>query len=122
MGSRNYGAGFSLDRTLEDVKGWARKRGLQFAEPAKQMLKLTEEVGELAAAIAREDKKEAKDAVGDVMVVLTVLCEQMSMDMRQCFWLAHETIKGRTGVMKNGVFVKQEDLESNVKKPEALDG
>lgn len=77
------------------------------------MLKLTEEVGELAAAIARNNELGAMDAVGDVMVVLTILCQQIGISLIDSYAIAYETIKNRKGKTVNGVFVKEADLNGD---------
>lgn len=97
-------------KTRRNVEAWSVERGLDKADPAKQMLKMTEEVGELAAAIARSNPVEQADAVGDVLVVLTILCQQLKLDLHTCFLFAYETIKNRKGKTVNGVFVKNADL------------
>ena len=56
------------DLTLleESITVWARQRGLLTAavQPEKQMLKLVEEVGELAKGIAYRDKWSTSDGIG----------------------------------------------------------
>lgn len=59
------------------VEAWAYDRNLDTAEPAKQLLKLYEEVGEIADAKVGKDSEEFKDALGDTLVVLTVLSTQL---------------------------------------------
>lgn len=100
-----------FDGTLAAVQEWSRQRGLDGASPAHQMLKLTEEVGELAAAIARNKKDAAEDAIGDTLVVLTILCQQLGTSLTDCYDAAYHVIKNRQGKTVNGVFVKASDLE-----------
>ena len=85
--------------------------GLDKAEPTKQMCKAIEELGELAAAIVRDDIEEQIDAIGDIMVVLTVLGMQLHLDITGCYFLAYQQIKDRKGQMVNGIFVKENDLK-----------
>jgi len=56
----------------EEIMKWAIIRGLECGEPAKQMLKLGEEYGELCEALAKDRHEDISDAVGDMVVVLTV--------------------------------------------------
>ena len=100
-----------FETTLVKVEQWAKERKLDKADPAKQMLKLFEEGGELAAAIARNNMNDKVDAIGDIIVVLTVLGMQLNIDIAQAYRIAYEQIKGRNGQMVNGVFVKEEDVE-----------
>lgn len=92
------------------IKRWAINRGLDKAEPSKQMLKLIEEVGELASGIAKGKKDLIIDSLGDVYVVLYILSLQLKLDFETCVEIAYDEIKDRKGVMKNGIFVKEKDL------------
>ena len=92
------------------IEQWAIDRGLHTADPSKQMLKLMEEVGELAEGLAKDNPDAVQDAIGDAYVVLTILSMQLGMDIRQCVKMAYDEIKDRTGRMVNGVFVKESDL------------
>jgi NTP pyrophosphatase (non-canonical NTP hydrolase) len=93
-------------QTVDDIIEWAEARNLvEGSTPQAQMLKLTEEVGELAAAIARGS--DARDAIGDCFVVLTILAAQLESDIRFCAKLVYEEIKDRKGIMLDGVFVRE---------------
>ncbi len=72
------------------------------------MLKLTEELGELAGAIAKSKEHEVVDAIGDCVVVLTILAAQSGITIEECISKAYDEIKDRKGKMVNGVFVKEE--------------
>lgn len=100
----------SFETITANVRSWSFNRGLHKADPARQMLKLTEEIGELAAAIIRNKKGDIVDALGDVVVVLTILCQQFDLGLTGCFWEAYQVIKDRTGKTVNGVYVKSEDI------------
>jgi len=76
----------------------------------RQLTKTTEELGEVASAIARGDKELLQDGIGDVYVCLTILASQNGLNMRECVEQAYNEIKDRKGKMKNGIFVKQQDL------------
>lgn len=102
-----------FEETKRGVEDWSRERGIHNADPAKQMLKLTEEVGELAGAIARNHEADTADAIGDILVVLTILCQQTGFDIEKCFDIAYQTIKSRKGKTVNGVFVKEADLNGD---------
>lgn len=100
-----------MDELIKSVEQWARDKGLDEAESSKQMLKVVEETGEVAAALARSDQDALRDGIGDVVVTLIILALQNDMDLYECLNLAYEEIKGRTGKMVNGVFVKSSDLK-----------
>ena len=97
--------------TIRKIEEWAEARNLvNGSTPQAQMLKLMEEAGELAGGIAKNKPDVIVDSVGDVVVVLTILCAQLGIDMKECVELAYGEIKDRKGEMRNGVFVKEEDL------------
>ena len=89
------------------VLKWAEERRLLKAENApRQMLKLMEEVGELAGAMAKNKPGDIVDAIGDIQVVLIILSKQLGYDYEQCLVDAYNVIKERKGKLINGVFVK----------------
>lgn len=95
------------------VAQWFDDRKLtENSNSAKQMRKLLEEVGELAGAIANQDKKELKDAIGDCAVVLAGMARMEGMLFEECCDHAWEQIKNRKGYLReDGVFVKEADIE-----------
>lgn len=90
------------------VQLWARDRGLIEKENAsRQMLKVVEELGELAGCLAKGKKREeTTDAFGDVMVTLIILAAQTGYDLETCLQHAYDEIKLRTGKTEDGVFIK----------------
>lgn len=100
-----------MNELVELVEKWAKNKGLDKADPTKQMLKVVEEVGEVAAALVRNDQDALRDGIGDVTVTLIILAMQNDMDLYECLNCAYDEIKGRTGKMVNGVFVKSSDLK-----------
>lgn len=92
------------------VEEWSKDKGLDKADPSKQFLKVSEEFGEIAAAMARGQYEELKDAIGDTIVTLIILSQQHGLTVEECLAQAYGVISKRTGKMVNGVFVKSEDL------------
>jgi NTP pyrophosphatase (non-canonical NTP hydrolase) len=89
------------------IRDWASKKGIYTSGDSKtQYVKLMEESGELARAIIKRDKPEIKDAIGDMIVVLTNLAYLEGFDVEDCVTSAYDVIKNRTGKMENGTFVK----------------
>ena len=89
------------------IRDWASKKGIYTSGDSKtQYVKLMEESGELARAILKQDKPEIKDAIGDIVVVLTNLAYLEGFDIEDCVTSAYHVIKNRTGKMENGTFVK----------------
>ena len=94
----------------ELIKKWAIDRGIQSGNPEAQMVKLLEEAGELASGINKNKLDLIIDSIGDVYVVLVILCMQLGLDINDCIKAAYEEIKDRRGELVNGLFVKEEDL------------
>lgn len=100
-----------MDVLIESVEQWAKNKGLDKADSSNQMLKVVEETGEVAAALARNDQDALRDGIGDVAVTIIILALQNDMNLYECLNFAYDEIKGRTGKMVNGVFVKSSDLK-----------
>ena len=101
-----------MDKLVLNVEEWAKAKGLDKAESSKQFLKVVEECGEVASALARGQEEELKDGIGDVIVTLIILAQQQGLTVEECLQTAYDEIKNRTGKMVDGVFVKASDLKS----------
>lgn len=67
----------NMELLAHHVEHWAKERGLDNPDNSTaQALKLFEEAGELAQAHLKKRDDEGKDAVGDILVVLTIYCQQ----------------------------------------------
>ena len=96
-------------RVINDIIDWAEIRGLLYdpnIQPEKQMLKLVEEVGETARALAYGDEDGLKDGIGDCAVCLIVLAEQKGFTFEECMEAAYKEISGRTGKLEDGLWKK----------------
>ena len=94
--------------TFEMIRMWAKDRGIyDKGNSSTQYIKLMEEAGELAQALLNRDVNEIKDAIGDMVVVLTNLAELEGMQIENCIDSAYQEIAGRKGKMINGTFVKE---------------
>jgi NTP pyrophosphatase (non-canonical NTP hydrolase) len=99
-----------MNNRFEDIRNWAESRNLvKGSDPKSQMLKLAEEMGELAGALARGKESEADDAIGDMVVVLTILSAQRGVSIETCIEGAWQEIKDRKGRMTNNIFIKEGD-------------
>lgn len=99
-----------MNELVKLVEEWSKEKRLDKAEPEKQMLKVIEEVGEVVAALARNNENDLRDGIGDVVVTLIILAMQNNMDLYECVNQAYSEIKNRQGEMINGAFVKEADL------------
>ena len=89
------------------IREWAQERGIyDKGNSHTQYVKLMEEAGELAAALLNKDAYETKDAIGDMVVVLTNLAALEGLKIENCIDAAYKEIANRTGTMLNGTFVK----------------
>ena len=96
-----------MHNQLEPIRQWAMDRQLiQKGHPETQMVKLMEEVGELAQSLLKQDEDGTVDALGDIVVVLTNLAALKGLSLEHCINIAYNTIKNRTGKMVNNTFVK----------------
>ena len=92
---------------FDKIRDWAEYRGIYAkGDPKTQYIKLMEEAGELGRAILKQNREEQKDAIGDMVVVLTNLAELLDMPIEECVESAWNVISKRTGKMINGTFVK----------------
>lgn len=92
------------------IKKWAVDKDLHIGDGHGQFIKLGEEFGELARGFIRDDIDEIKDSLGDMFVVMTILAQQLDLDIVDCIAHAYNIIKDRKGKMVNGIFVKSSDL------------
>jgi len=94
------------------IRSWAQVRGIfDKGNSHTQYVKLMEEAGELAQALLKKDMPEVKDAIGDMVVVLTNLAHLEGFTIEECIDSAYIEIINRKGSMVNGTFVK--DVEVN---------
>lgn len=97
----------NFDQLRNDVLVWANERNILKPENKfKQALKMVSEVGELCDAIIKSEKPNIIDGIGDVLVTVIILAEQLKLDPTECLESAYNEIKNRTGKTENGVFVK----------------
>ena len=98
-----------LSELVALIQNWAWDRSLIGGSTTNaQMLKLMEEVGELAGGVCKDKADVIKDSIGDVFVVLTIIAAQMGWSIEECVQTAYDEIKDRKGKMVDGIFVKDE--------------
>ena len=106
-----YEAFYNVNADLDNfdlIRAWADERGIyKEGNSHTQYVKLMEEAGELAQALLKKDTYEIKDAIGDMVVVLTNLAALEGMQIESCITSAYNEISKRKGKMINGTFVKQ---------------
>jgi NTP pyrophosphatase (non-canonical NTP hydrolase) len=98
-------------KMFENIRQWADERGIYEKGDVKtQYIKLQEEAGELAKALLNKDDAEIRDAIGDMVVVLTNLAHLNNVHIETCIAEAYNVISKRKGKMINGTFVKTDGL------------
>ena len=113
-----------MNDLIEKVLTWGQERGLHDTTDLRgQLTKLTEELGEVAAGVARKDPTRIIDGVGDMLVVLinfgAVFDKWMEHEgwrrvpgtrserfLEFCLDHAWYEIASRTGQTVDGIFVK----------------
>ena len=91
------------------VLGWAEDRNLiKGSDPKSQFLKTVSELGELSDAINKNDKEGQIDGIGDVLVTLIIVAEQLGLTLTECLAVAYLEIRDRKGRLVNGTFIKEE--------------
>ena len=101
----------TLDELFDEVAQWGGNHKLTKPEYIpKQAMKIIEEVGELFSAIIKnKSEKEKKDGVGDTLVTIILLCEQLGFNPKECLQLAMDEIRNRDVKMVDGSLIKKED-------------
>jgi NTP pyrophosphatase (non-canonical NTP hydrolase) len=100
----------TLDKLELEVIQWAQQRGLLKIENVQaQMCKVTEEVGETAAAVLRGNAFGIKDGIGDIAVTIIILAAQHGMTLNECLQAAYDEIRTRKGKTVDGTFLKEEN-------------
>lgn len=113
-----------MNTLIENVLQWGKDKGITGPNgrgtTIGQVNKMLEEANETSDAVYdREDRLESndpdgaadyvadiKDGIGDTAVTLILLAEMHGWTLEECLQAAYDEIKGRTGVMTDGVFVK----------------
>jgi NTP pyrophosphatase (non-canonical NTP hydrolase) len=97
-----------MENNFELIRQWADNKGIFLNSTSeKQFLKLSEEVGELANGLLKNNEAEIIDAIGDCVVVLTNIAALKGLKIEDCIQSAYDVISKRKGAMVNGAFVKE---------------
>ena len=106
-----YDTSNTFSELITKVNEWATSHGLDKSNPKAQWMKVTEEVGEIRDVFLKphdfvDPEWSLKDAIGDSIVTLIVLCLQLGYDVEECLTIAYNDIKDRKGVMIDDNFIK----------------
>ena len=101
----------NFEKLHEFIIKWANDRKIINPKNASnQFIKVTEELGEIAEGINKNNREQIKDSLGDILVTLIILAQDLNLDLLDCLNSAYKVIQNRKGKTINGVFVKESDL------------
>ena len=119
----------NMNELIENIKAWGINKGITGTNGKGTLLgqlsKTQEELTETRDAAVKmktlihegiryyDAKLDMIDGIGDCTVTLILAAELAGLDFEQCVQYAYDEIKGRTGAMVDGQFVK----DSNQQKP-----
>jgi NTP pyrophosphatase (non-canonical NTP hydrolase) len=106
-----------MNQLIEQIKAWGIAKGITGPNGKGtllgQLAKTQEELTETRDAAVRMEERcwglatpELIDGIGDCAVTLILAAEMAGVSFEACLQAAYDEIKGRTGRMENGVFVK----------------
>tara|TARA_R100001509_G_scaffold34581_1_gene18165 strand:- start:1188 stop:1514 length:327 start_codon:yes stop_codon:yes gene_type:complete len=104
----------SFEELENKVNEWAEEKGIfQKSSALKQISKTQEELLETLQALVvyefaplQKNLDEVEDGIGDMLVTIIILSKMVGVDSVACLESAYNVIKGRTGKMVDGLFVK----------------
>lgn len=91
-----------LDVKYLDIEGYGDS-------PLETFVRMSVVNGKLAEAIAKGKDKEF--ILVDLAACIDGLCKAAGIDKNECARLAYQKISKRKGKVKNGIFIKKEDLK-----------
>lgn len=95
---------------IDLIKKWHHDRNLiDGSNDRSQVTKLKEELYELETSVVKGESP--IDDIGDMLVVLINIAERNELNLLQCMEHAYEEIKDRGGIMVDGIFIKEQDIQ-----------
>lgn len=105
------GEPMNFEELHEAIIQWAENRNMISPKnTSRQYMKVSEELGEIAEGINKNNREQVEDSLGDILVTLIILAQDLNFDLLDCLNSAYNVIKDRKGKTINGVFVKESDL------------
>ena len=115
----------NLQETIEAVRAWGEAKGITGPQGKGtllgQLAKTQEELTEARDAAVLysqaqfisvrngkryETREDLIDGLGDVFVTIILAAEMAGLRIENCLAAAYDEIKGRTGRMEGGIFIK----------------
>jgi len=105
---------------FENIRKWARIRGINPEctghNPQMKYQRFLQEAVEIHEAMVLDDKDEQKDAVGDTIVTLINLAEDLGFLAEDGLQDAFKVIERRKGITKDGQFIRYNKLSDEDKE------
>lgn len=113
----------NLQETIDAVRAWGEAKGITGPNGKGtllgQLAKTHEELTETRDAAVKlrwtgessrydEAYEEIIDGLGDVFVTIILAAEMADLRIEDCLAAAYDEIKGRTGRMEDGIFIKDQ--------------
>jgi hypothetical protein len=110
-----------MNELIQNIKAWGIARGItgpngkgtllgQLSKTAEELTETRDAAVRLSALTDYQMLMDAKldliDGLGDGTVTIILAAEMAGLDCEDCLQAPYDEIKGRTGKMENGVFVK----------------
>jgi NTP pyrophosphatase (non-canonical NTP hydrolase) len=107
-----------MNELIKQVKQWGVDKGITgpngkgtlLGQLSKTQEELTETRDAAVVFTLRPrcefEREQLQDGIGDCTVTLILAAEMAGLDFEECLRYAYDEIKGRTGRMENGTFVK----------------
>jgi NTP pyrophosphatase (non-canonical NTP hydrolase) len=110
-----------MNELIKNVKEWGVSKGItgpngkgtllsQLSKTQEELTETRDAAVRLIASNDRYDREDSKldliDGIGDCTVTLILAAEIAGLDFKECLEHAYNEIKGRTGTMIGGQFVK----------------
>jgi NTP pyrophosphatase (non-canonical NTP hydrolase) len=110
-----------LQELVNAVRAWGEAKGISGPNGKGtllgQLAKTQEELTETRDAVVKlgwtsdssrydEAYAEIMDGLGDVFVTIILAAEMAGLKIEDCLAAAYDEIKGRTGTMQGGIFIK----------------
>ena len=97
----------NFEELEKNITNWANDKNINwYNNHPQQFMKVSEELGETAKAILKNNKEGIIDGIGDTFVTLIILSRQLGLDPVECLNVAWNEIKDRTGKTVDGTFIK----------------
>lgn len=72
-------------------------------------------ISNFTTALSKSDERGVLDTLMDVLIVSELVADEYEVTVEHCLQTAYDEIKDRKGILKDGVFVKYDDLTDEEK-------